>query len=58
MFALPSRGAGGAAPCKKNDVILRSARRPRGDEGSRAASHLQEAARCHNKEICCELPKN
>ena len=26
MFALTNRGAGGEAPCKKNDVILR--RRP------------------------------
>ncbi len=30
-------GCRGEAPARKNVVILRSARRPRGDEGSRAA---------------------
>ena len=54
MFELTKRGAGGRSPCKCNDVILRRVLRPLGVEGSRAASHLQEAARCQYEEVCCK----
>ena len=44
VFAISNRGAGGEAPCKKNVVILRSARRPPRDEGSRAAPIYKRGA--------------
>ena len=44
MLALSKQGAGAAAPAKKDDVILRSARRPLGDEGSRAAPIYKRGA--------------
>ena len=47
MFALASGGEGGRSPLqKKNDVILRACPQAYTPEGSRAAPHLQGAARC------------
>ena len=37
---------GAKPPARKNDVILRACPQAYTPEGSRAASHLQEAARC------------
>ena len=49
-------GCRGGSPCKRNDVILRSARRQLCDEGSRADRVVPRSARCHNKVVCCEFP--
>ena len=44
VYALAEQGCRGEAPARKNDVILRSARRPLGDEGSRGAPIYKRAA--------------
>ena len=54
MLALGSRGEGGEAPFKKNDVILRraSADRPAA-EGSRDAQIVLCASRCWRSGLHC-----
>ena len=46
MFALASRGEGGAAPFERNDVILRACPQVYTPEGSRDAQIVLCASRC------------
>ena len=44
VFAISNRGAGGEAPCKKNDVILRACPQAYTPEGSRDAPIYKRVA--------------
>ncbi len=57
VFALAKRGAGAKPLQEKNDVILRSARRPRGDEGSRAAPIYKGGAVSVRSGLMCIIVK-
>jgi len=47
----------GEAPARKNIVILRSARRPLGDEGSRAAPIYKRGAVPVRRDLLCIIVK-
>ncbi len=57
MFALASRGEGGAAPFISSDVIRRARPQTCGARRISCRPPFTRAARCHYDGVCCE-PKN